>query len=74
MNGRRREGKLVVILRVDETGSPMGDSIFITGSTDRTFVRQYIDGIRKTVFWPAVLDRCNVTARWMMTVDLDPRR
>jgi hypothetical protein len=72
--GRKVEGRAVVILRVDETGRPMRDSIFITGATDQSYLREYVDGLRKNLYWPAVLDGCNVTARWQLTVELGPRR
>lgn len=72
--GRKVEGRAVVTLRVDETGRPMRDSIFITGPTDQSYLREYVDGLRKNLYWPAVLDGCNVTARWQLTVELGPRR
>jgi hypothetical protein len=72
--GRKAEGKLLVTLRVDEAGRPVRDSIFVTGKADAPYVREFIRGLRTERFWPAVLDGCNVAARWSMTVDLGPQR
>ncbi len=72
--GRNAEGRLVVTLRVNETGRPMRDSIFVTGAADPTYVREYVEGLRKNIYWPAVLEGCNVTARVSTNVDLGPRR
>jgi len=72
--GRKVEGRAVVTLRVDETGRPMRDSMFVSDATGQSYLREYVDGLRKSLFWPAVLDGCNVTARWQLTVQLGPRK
>lgn len=68
------EGKLAVIIRVDETGKPMKDSIFVKGRMDLAYSRSFEQVLRKNLYWPAVLEGCNVTARVSMEVDLGLRR
>ena len=74
VRGRKVEGRAVVTLRVDETGRPMRDSLFITDASDQPYLREYVDGLRDNVYWPAVLDGCNVSARWQLTIQLSSRR
>ncbi|MCC6242201.1 MAG: hypothetical protein IT353_05140 [Gemmatimonadaceae bacterium] len=68
--GRKATGTLRAVLRVDETGRPIRDSIFVTGNAEPRYVREFIEGLRTSLFWPAVLDGCNVTARWQLNVNL----
>jgi hypothetical protein len=72
--GRNAEGKLGVTIRVDETGQPMKDSVFVKGRTDLSYLRDFVQAMRKNLYWPAVLDGCAVTARVWMEVDLGPKR
>lgn len=71
--GRKAEGRLVAILRVDVTSRPMRDSIFVSGAAEPSYLREYEEALSKNVYWPAVLDGCNVTARVSTEVILGPR-
>ncbi len=71
--GRKVQGRLLAMLRIDETGRPMRDSVFVTGTAEPKYIREYVEALRKDVYWPAVLDGCNVTARVSTEVDLGLR-
>lgn len=72
--GRNAEGKLFVTMRIDEMGRPIKDSVFVKGRTDVSYLNDFVIAMRKNVYWPAVLDGCNVTARAWLEIDLGPKR
>lgn len=67
---RSAEGKLAVTMRIDETGRPIKDSVFVKGRTNVSYLQEFVLAMRKNLYWPAVLDGCNVTARVWLEIDL----